>query len=563
MIKKNKKYSVRKYKLKKNTWINISWFKVEKTIEIFQHRIMKATEQKDYKSVKHLQKLLICSFSARLKAVRIVSQEISTKNIPGIDNELWITSNSKYQATLKLRNKVHPKPLKKRNFSKSDDTIKLLNLPCMYDRAYQVLWNMALLPIMEITSDLYSYGFRPYYDDRDVNNQIRTLLFQKHSPGWILNLEIKKFCNILNQKWLFAKIPMNRKILKKWIKIGYFDDHFLLNIQETTFQDGFINLTIINFILNGLEHYIQKFFQLKKKLYFNNKNINTSSFSPNIIRSITKCIIICYSKEQLNYIKKLIIEFLEPRGLKINEKKIFIRHISEGFDFLGWNFRKYSNKIFLCTISKTNLFEHCKEIKSIIKTTTKPEKLIIQLNTRILKWLNYNYYCNSIGKTQNYLNNYLYKQLIKWGKRRHSNKTLKWIITKYWKPIKGKCTFYDSNSYKKQNLFLLHYTSYKKQNKMFLNLNINSFDLKNKKKICKLQTTKKTTLGYKKELIWRKQNGLCPNCNQYLNPTKPELLNLEYNVLNYKKNFDQLKNFILLHKHCHYEKYVILISSKL
>ena len=245
------------------------------------------------------------------------------------------------------------------------------------------------------------------------------------------------------------------------------------------------------------------------------------------------------------------------------KKKIFIRHISEGFDFLGWNFRKYSNKIFLCTIAKTNLFEHCKEIKYIIKTTTKPEKLIIKLNTKIIKWLNYNSYCNSICKTQNYLNYYLYKQLIKWGKRRHSNKTLKWIIGKYWKRIKGKYTFYDSNSYKKQNLFLLHYTSHQKQKKMVLNLNLNSFDLKKKKKICKIQITKKTTMGYKKELIWRKQNGLCPNCNQYLNPTKPELLHLEYNFLNYKKNFDKLKNFILLHKHCHYEKYVILLASKL
>ena len=562
MIKKNKKNKYRKYQLNKNTWSNISWFKVEKTIEILQHRIMKATEQKDYQSVKNLQKLLICSLSARLKAVRIVSQENSKKNVPGIDHEIWITSTSKYQATLKLRNKLYPKLLKKIYLSKNNYQRKLVGIPCMCDRAYQTLWNMSLLPIVETTSDLHSYGFRPYYDDLDTNDQIQTVLFQKDSVGWILNLEIKKFCNAINHQWLLAKIPMNKKVLKKWIKIGFFDDLFLLNVQETTFQEEIITTTLENFVLNGLEHYIQKFFQLKKKQRFNTKNIKNISFPLNIVRSSTKCIIISTSKNQLQYIKNIISKFLKPRGLNIHKETMFIRHISEGFNFLGWNFRKYSNKIFLCTISKKKLFEHCKEIKYIIKTTTKPEKLIIKLNTKIINWINYNSYCNSISKIKNYLNNYLYKQLIKWGKRRHSNKTIKWIINKYWKRIKGHWTFYESNSYIKQNLFLLHYTNYHKQIKKSLKLNLNSFNLKNKKKICKIQIAKKTTMSYTKELIWRKQNGLCPNCKQYLNPTKPTLLNIESNILKNKKNFNKLNNFLLLHKHCHYEKYTILLSSK-
>ena len=560
MIKKNKKNKSRKYQLNKNTWSNISWFKVEKTIEILQHRIMKATEQKDYQSVKNLQKLLICSLSARLKAVRIVSQENSKKSVPGIDHEIWITSTSKYQATLKLRNKLYPKLLKKVYLSKNNYQKKLVGIPCMCDRAYQTLWNMSLLPIVETTSDLHSYGFRPYYDDLDTNNQIQTLLFQKDSVGWILNLEIKKCCNSINHQWLLAKIPMNKKVLKKWIKIGFFDD--LFNMQETTFQEEIITTTLVNFVLNGLEHFIQKFFQLKKKQHFNTKNIKNISFPLNIVRSSTKCIIISTSKNQLQYIKNIISKFLKPRGLNIYKETMFIRHISEGFDFLGWNFRKYSNKIFLCTISKKKIFEHCKEIKYIIKTTTKPEKLIIKLNTKLINWINYNSYCNSISKIQNYLNNYLYKQLIKWGKRRHSNKTIKWIINKYWKRIKGRWTFYESNSYIKQNLFLLHYTNYHKKIKKSLKLNLNSFDLKNKKKICKIQIAKKTIMSYTKELIWRKQNGLCPNCKQYLNPTKPALLNIESNILKDKKDFDTLNNFLLLHKHCHYEKYTILLSSK-
>ena len=73
---------------KEQQWTGVNWSKVEKTIENLQHRITKATERSEHRKVRNLQRLLVRSLSARLKGVRIVAQENSGKNTPGIDGEI-------------------------------------------------------------------------------------------------------------------------------------------------------------------------------------------------------------------------------------------------------------------------------------------------------------------------------------------------------------------------------------------------------------------------------------------------------------------------------------------
>ena len=57
----------------------------------------------------------------------------------------------------------------------------------------------------------------------------------------------------------------------------------------------------------------------------------------------------------------------KERGLELSEEKATIAHINDGFDFLGWTFRKFRNKLII------------KPSKSSIKT------LVRKLSTIILK----------------------------------------------------------------------------------------------------------------------------------------------------------------------------------
>ena len=46
-------------------------------------------------------------------------------------------------------------------------------------------------------------------------------------------------------------------------------------------------------------------------------------------------------------VKPLVKEFLKERGLELAEEKTRIVHIAHGFDFLGFNFRKYHGKLLI------------------------------------------------------------------------------------------------------------------------------------------------------------------------------------------------------------------------
>ena len=72
------------------------------------------------------------------------------------------------------------------------------------------------------------------------------------------------------------------------------------------------------------------------------------------------------TKETLEKTKLIIDDFLKDRGLSLSEEKTKIVHIDEGFDFLGWNVRKYGGKL-LIKQAKKNVQAFLRKIRQIIK----------------------------------------------------------------------------------------------------------------------------------------------------------------------------------------------------
>ena len=99
-------------------------------------------------------------------------------------------------------------------------------------------------------------------------------------------------------------------------------------------QRGIISPTIMNMVLDGLEGELNRKFPRWK-----GKNVN-------YIRYADDFIITASSKEVIkNEIIPLVKDFLQIRGLKLSEEKSKITHITEGFDFLSQNIRKYKGKL--------------------------------------------------------------------------------------------------------------------------------------------------------------------------------------------------------------------------
>ncbi len=243
-------------------WHAIDWRKGNRNVRRLQARIVKATQEGRWGKVKALQHLLTHSFSGKALAVRRVTEN-QGKSTPGVDEEIWNTPSKKAKAVLSLRQRGYrPSPLRRIYIPKSSDPKKLrpLSIPTMKDRAMQALYLSALDPIAETVADPNSYGFRKERSTADAIEQCFKLLSKGNQAGWILEGDIKSCYDRISHEWLLAHIPMDKAILKKWLKAGFIEKHVYHPTDEGTPQGGIISPVLANMTLDGLERELRKHF---------------------------------------------------------------------------------------------------------------------------------------------------------------------------------------------------------------------------------------------------------------------------------------------------------------
>ena len=159
----------------------------------------------------------------------------------------------------------------------------------------------------------------------------------------------------------------------------------------------------------------------------------------NLVRYADDFVVTGDSKELLETIvQPWIVEFLRERGLTLSMEKTRIVHIDQGFDFLGWNFRKYGGKL-LIKPSQKNVKTFYGKVKEIIATSLSvpTETLIQRLTPVLIGWAQY--HKGVVAKqTFSKVDHLIYWRLMRWGKRRHPRKTAGWVYRHYWKQC-GSC----------------------------------------------------------------------------------------------------------------------------
>ena len=412
-------------------WEEIDWQKARAYVKKLQMRIVKAQKEGHYSKVKSLQWLLTHSFYAKALAVKRVTSN-SGKRTSGVDHELWLTPQAKFNAISKLnRRGYRPQPLRRHYIPKKNGKMRPLSIPTMTDRAMQTLYKFSLEPIAETYADPNSYGFRIGRSTHDAIEQCFTDLNKGKSPKWILEGDIKGCFGHISHQWLLENIPMDTQILEKWLKCGYVETQKLFPTDEGTPQGGTISPTLMNMTLDGLERLLHDRLPTRKKV-----NGKTHCNKMNFVRYADDFIITGESPEFLREkVLPIVREFLTERGLQLSEEKTVITHIGEGFDFLGKNIRKYNGKL-LIKPCKSAVKSFLGKVRDIIKSSKsiKQEILIRRLNPVIRGWVNNQRYVVS-SKVFSTVDYEIYKCLWQWAKRRHKKKSRKWIARKYWHDI--------------------------------------------------------------------------------------------------------------------------------
>ena len=143
-------------------------------------------------------------------------------------------------------------------------------------------------------------------------------------------------------------------------------------------------------------------------------------------------VVLCGSQQQAEQVKARLAEWLAPRGLAFNEDKTRIVHLSEGFDFLGFNIRRYPNRKLLIKPSQAAIRRVRKRLASELRILRGGNAMavIAKLNPIIRGWAAY--YRGVVSSSVfSSLDDYMWRLTYKWATWRHNGKPKRWIVGRY------------------------------------------------------------------------------------------------------------------------------------
>ena len=523
-------------------WKTINWKKAETEVSRLQARIAKATQEKKWNTVKRLQYLLTHSYYAKVLAVKKVTSN-KGKRTSGVDKELWSTPATKMRGVLTLTDKHYKaKPLRRVYIEKPGKKKKRpLGIPCMYDRAMQALYALALAPVAETTADTRSFGFRKGRCTQDACAAIFAVLCRKDSAQWVLEGDIKGCFDHISHDWLVEHIPMDKSVLKQFLKAGFIFRDELFPTDEGTPQGGVISPTLANMALDGMQKILSDRFHTGKNGRISGRA--RDAHKVNLVRYADDFIVTAATKEIAEEAKILIRDFLKTRGLELSDEKTLITHIDDGFDLLGWTFRKFKGKLIIKPSKKA-----MKTFKANLHDTIlgqgkawEQDMLIRKLNQQIRGWANYH---QAVCASEAYSNiDYtLFQILWRWAKRRHPQKGRKWIAARYWHSVGTRNWVFSTENQKLLSLSdtpIIRHPQIRISANPYLDTQY-FIDRKFKHGI------KRLTGRFKR--VWKKQKGCCYHCGRPIDIGEDK--EIFYKIPKEVGGKDEVPNMAYVHRHC-------------
>jgi RNA-directed DNA polymerase len=419
----------------------------------------------------------------------------------------------------------------------------------MKDRAMQALYLLALEPIAETTGDLNSYGFRPERSTADAIEQLFKTLRGSSCAEWILEADIRSCFDEISHDWLLSHIPMEKRVLRQWLKAGFMEGSIIHKTEAGTPQGGICSPTLANLTLDGIEAKLRAVYPKQTK--------NGSKAKVNVVRYADDLVITGRSKELLeNEVKPFIERFLAERGLELSQEKTKITHIADGFDFLGQSVRKYNGTLIIKPSHK-NVQTFLQKVREVIKANAQAttSNLIRLLNPLIRGWANYHRHVVS-KQTFAAVDTAIYQALWTWAKRRHPNKPRRWIKKTYFHTIGGRnwvfCGEESGKDGKPVKIRLFSATQVPIRRHIKIKGAANPYDPAWEPYFeHRLGVKMAEDLRGRRKLLylWKEQQGLCPVCEQPI--TTLTGWHNHHIVWRVHGGTDQAENRVLLHPNCH------------
>jgi RNA-directed DNA polymerase len=565
------------------SWGLVPWRKVNSEVVSLRKRIFVASRLGNFKSLRSLQRLLIFSKANILSSIKKVTSVNKGRLTPGLDELVYPNPEEKaalFKEIWFLDLKTHKAvPVKRVFVPKPNGKLRPLGIPTITDRVLQQMLKNALEPEWEAHFESSSYGFRPARSVDDAINRIFLNTSKQNCRAWVVDADITGCFDNIDHNYLVEKIKHfpHVELIIKWLKSGVVDMNVFYETDTGTPQGSIISPLLANIALHGLEKELG--IRVDKKGFVKHGDRS-------LVRYADDFIVLCYTKSDAEKARLQLADLLRERGLSLNEDKTRVCHITDGFDFLGFNIRvtphdgfkkenviihkgssniiyDFDKTLLLIKPSSKSVASFKAKVKDIFKSKRGHNafSLILELNPLIRGWANSKRAWHA-NRTFHFLDGYIFDQCWRWMHRTHPSKSNAWLKARYFKHktdpgFDNKWVFHNSGKVKDDvvDLELLQLKWFKIERHIMIKNLASPLDPTYDnyfKELSDIRSNFKTVSLLRKfdTAVARDQNFICPVCYEGL--FNDEKLHKHHITEKAKGGKDTLTNLIYLHLSCHY-----------
>ena len=531
-------------------WQAIDWNANRRLVRNLRQRIYRASREGNHRKLRSLQRLMLKCRANQETSIRRVTQINEGRDTPGVDKVIVKTpeARTRLMAELSVYEPWKAKPVRRVYIPKANGKLRPLGIPTILDRCMQAIVKNALEPEWEAKFEPCSYGFRPGRSCQDAMKRIYVITTPNKRKKWVVDADIKgAFDNIQHDtiQDALSRFPA-KGLVKAWLKSGIIEKDRFEQTEIGTPQGGVISPLLANVALHGMEEGVGITYRFYKSRGW------TVEGRRALVRYADDFVIFTDTKADAQAAKQEISDWLKKRGLNLSEEKTSIRHLTEGFDFLGFTVRHYpvtntkTGWKLLITPSRKSVEQFRIRLKQEWKATTGHDAgaVIRKLTPILIGWTNY--YRHAVSQICfRKIDNFMYHRSVRWCMRNHPLKSWKWMKKTYFQTVQGnKWVFGKGQAY----LPKIAWTPITRHIQVKHDASPDDGSLR---EYWEWRNRKKTELLHtqRQRMLARRQKSICPRCHDSL--TNGEELHIHHIIRKSRGGSNRLENLELIHLYCH------------